>query len=128
MGQAPVHPCISTATSKHYPTFVLRLADDDESAAAADENISSTTEELLKELNDKFDYEGRMPMGSNSVVVVPTPTAAAIPQAAITDFRCGFVVVLGAPNMGTCLYSSSRYASSCPVPVHASSSAEFCSV
>jgi hypothetical protein len=52
---------------------------------------------LLKELNDKFDYEGRMPMGS---VVGTTPNTADVsPQAG--DFRCGFVVVLGAPNMGT---------------------------
>ena len=89
--------------------------DDDEKMSSSSR---TTTEELLKELNEKFDYKGRMPLGSSVVATTTVPTknttttsptetrtttAADRPQAAttITDFRCGFVVVMGAPNMGT---------------------------
>jgi hypothetical protein len=94
--------------------------DDDDDDEKMSSSSRTTMEELLKELNEKFDYTGRMPLGSSVVatattITVPTnttttsptetrtTTAADRPQAAttITDFRCGFVVVMGAPNMGT---------------------------
>lgn len=45
-----------------------------------DDDSNGDKKELLRELDNSFEYEGRLPMRDN--------------------FRCGFVSILGAPNMG----------------------------
>ena len=45
-------------------------------------------ENLLRDLDEAFEYEGRLP-------AAPVPAAGAA-----DDFRCGFVGIVGAPNMG----------------------------
>eukprot|EP00980_Cylindrotheca_fusiformis_P027979 scaffold22575_cov141-Cylindrotheca_fusiformis.AAC.10 len=50
------------------------------SGSPSDKHPVSNKQDLLQNLDDTFAYEGRLPMKA--------------------DFRCGFVSILGAPNMG----------------------------
>jgi small GTP-binding protein len=65
-----LRPGFTTTTSIH----TTRTEEDDSSTEEKGENI------LLKQLGENFRYEGRLPAKEN--------------------FRCGFVSILGAPNMG----------------------------
>lgn len=65
------------------PSSSSTLDDDDTSNNIEDNDESSkpTFSAMIQELESTFDYEGRLPMKQQ-------------------DFRCGFVSILGAPNMG----------------------------
>jgi small GTP-binding protein len=93
--QQPTTTASMTTTSSVLLFSASNDDDEEQPAAAASTTTTSSTNSasinttkkdddksnLLSQLDDTFDYEGRLPMKND-------------------DFRCGFVSILGAPNMG----------------------------
>ena len=79
-------PCVASSFSAHRrpPGRAAALSMAKYDKAAKEEKA----ENLLLDLDAAFEYEGRLP-------AAPVPTAGAT-----DDFRCGFVGIVGAPNMG----------------------------
>jgi small GTP-binding protein len=68
-------------------------------SSSSPEQLDSKKESLndiLKELNQQFNYEGRLPSDYS-----PLDSKVSTPNTTTTiPFRCGFVALVGAPNMG----------------------------
>ena len=81
-----IMPCVASSFSAHRrpPGRAAALSMAKYDKAAKEEKA----ENLLLDLDAAFEYEGRLP-------AAPVPTAGAT-----DDFRCGFVGIVGAPNMG----------------------------
>lgn len=71
------------STQQHLQVAWSRRRDNDDSAQSSSVSPALNQRLLLEQLDASFDYQGRLPGAIND-----------------TEFRCGFVCILGAPNMG----------------------------